>query len=210
MGCLGTRLDTEYAAFLPGKIAEGIVAAAKSLQPARIGWASIDDWEHTHNRRWIRRPETEVVDPFGDATGLANMHPGYLSPDVIGPSGPVDPGLVGALDANARTASRSPCWRTTRSTTSARPAVSADYYGLFCKHRRPVAGRARRRERPLRLRDVAGHQRRPDVDGLRRAEEDHHRRRLRRGRGEVCRAGAQADRVSRHARRSRWWRSSWR
>ncbi len=71
MGCLGTRKDTEYGKFLTPKIAEAIVAADKALQPARIGWGSFDDWEHTHNRRWIRLPGKEVVDPFGEPTGTA-------------------------------------------------------------------------------------------------------------------------------------------
>src|SRR5262249_20590093 len=31
--------------------------------------------------------------PFGQRNVRANMHPGYQSPDVIGPSGPVDPAL---------------------------------------------------------------------------------------------------------------------
>ena len=93
MACLGTRLDKAYAEWLPDKIAESIVAAHAKMEPARIGWNAINDWEHTHNRRWIRKPEKKIVDPFGDATGLAHMHPGYLSPDVIGPSGPVDPEL---------------------------------------------------------------------------------------------------------------------
>jgi Neutral/alkaline non-lysosomal ceramidase, N-terminal len=63
MACLGTRQDKAYADWLPGKIAETIVAAHQELQPARIGWASVDDWEHTHNRRWIRKPESKVVEP---------------------------------------------------------------------------------------------------------------------------------------------------
>lgn len=132
IGCLGTRLDKEYATFLTGKIAEGIVAANKRLEPARIGWASVDDWEHTHNRRWIRKPEAAIVDPFGDKTGLANMHPGYLSKDVIGPSGPVDPGLsliaVQAKDGRplAVLANYSQHY------FGASP-VSSDYYGMFCK-----------------------------------------------------------------------------
>lgn len=133
MGCLGTRKDTEYGKFLTPKIAEAIVAADKALQPARIGWGSYDDWEHTHNRRWIRLPGKEVVDPFGQPTGRANMHPGYLSKDVVGPSGPVDPQLsVISLQ-----------------TTDGKPLgvlanysqhyfgsgpISSDYYGLFCKH----------------------------------------------------------------------------
>lgn len=133
MGCLGTRKDTEYAKFLTPKIAEAIVAAHAARQPARIGWGAFDDWQHTHNRRWIRLPGKEVVDPFGQPTGRANMHPGYLSKDVVGPSGPVDPQLsVIALQ-----------------TLDGRPLgvlanysqhyfgsgpVSADYYGHFCKH----------------------------------------------------------------------------
>ena len=133
MACLGTRQDKDYAASLPAKIAAGIVAAVKTLQPAKIGWASIDDWEHTHNRRWIRKPEKRIIDPFGNATVLANMHPGYLSADIIGPSGPVDPGLsvlsLQTLDGGpiAVLANYSQHY------FGSKP-VSADYYGLFCKH----------------------------------------------------------------------------
>ncbi|MDZ4288262.1 MAG: PVC-type heme-binding CxxCH protein [Prosthecobacter sp.] len=133
MGCLGTRVDKDYAAWLPGKIAEGIVEAVKRLQPAKIGWASIDDWEHTHNRRWIRRPETKVVDPFGEATGLANMHPGYLSADIVGPSGPVDPGLS-VLSVQTREGKPLAVLANYSQHYFGSVAVSADYYGLFCKH----------------------------------------------------------------------------
>lgn len=133
MSCLGTRLDEAYAAFLVGKIADAIVQAHAKLQPARIGWTAVEDWEHTHNRRWIRKPESMVVDPFGNATGRAHMHPGYLSADIIGPSGPVDPTLsivaVQSLDGQplALLANYSQHY------FGAAP-LSADYYGLFCKY----------------------------------------------------------------------------
>ncbi len=133
MACLGTRVDKEYAALLPSKIADSIVAANERLERARIGWATIDDWEHTHNRRWIRRPETKIVDPFGNATGLAHMHPGYMSADIIGPSGPVDPALsvisIQAIDGRplAVLANYSQHY-------FGASAVSADYYGLFSKY----------------------------------------------------------------------------
>ena len=133
MGCLGTRKDTVYAKFLTPKIAEAIVAANAALQPARIGWGSFDDWEHTHNRRWIRLPGKEVVDPFGQPTGRANMHPGYLSKDVVGPSGPVDPQLsviaLQTLDGKPLgvLANYSQHYFGTG-------PISADYYGHFCKH----------------------------------------------------------------------------
>jgi putative membrane-bound dehydrogenase-like protein len=133
MSCLGTRQDKKYAAWLPGKIAESIVEAQQNLVPARIGWASIDDWRHTHNRRWIRKPESKIVDPFGDPTGLAHMHPGHQSADVIGPSGPVDPALsviaIQSLDDQPLAVFANYSQHYFGS-----PAVSSDYFGLFCKH----------------------------------------------------------------------------
>jgi putative membrane-bound dehydrogenase-like protein len=132
MGCLGTRKDTEYAKFLTPKIAEAIVAAHAGLQPALLGWGAFDDWQQTHNRRWIRLPGKEVVDPFGNATGRANMHPGYLSRDVVGPSGPVDPQLsVIAL----QTLDGKPLgvFANYSQHYFGSGPVSADYYGHFCK-----------------------------------------------------------------------------
>jgi putative membrane-bound dehydrogenase-like protein len=94
MGCLGSRMDTNYARFLPGRIAAAMTKAARNLSPARVGWAVVDDWEHTHNRRWIRRPDRLLEDPFGERNVRAHMHPGHESKDVVGPSGPVDPALT--------------------------------------------------------------------------------------------------------------------
>ncbi|HUQ93105.1 MAG TPA: LamG-like jellyroll fold domain-containing protein [Bryobacteraceae bacterium] len=93
MGCLGSDAQQEYAESLPGKIAGAIEQAAARLAPAKAGWASIDDYEHTHCRRWIFRPDKMRSDPFGNLNVRANMHPGYQNPDAIAPSGPVDPGL---------------------------------------------------------------------------------------------------------------------
>ena len=133
MGCLGTRQDEDYAARLPAQIADAIADAVDNLQPARIGWASTDDWEHTHNRRWIRRPENLIVDPFGNATGRAHMHPGYLSADIIGPSGPVDPALsvisVQTTEGTPLAVLANYSQHYFRSTP-----VSADYFGQFCRN----------------------------------------------------------------------------
>jgi hypothetical protein len=93
MGCLGSDAESEYVEFLPKQIAAAIERAAARLAPARAGAASVDDFEDTHNRRWIFRPDKMRTDPFGNVTVRANMHPGYQNPDAIAPSGPVDPGL---------------------------------------------------------------------------------------------------------------------
>src|SRR4051812_20241064 len=42
MGCLGSRVDTNYVRFLPGRIAEAIQQAVENLAPARVGWGAID------------------------------------------------------------------------------------------------------------------------------------------------------------------------
>ncbi|MHB1080848.1 MAG: neutral/alkaline non-lysosomal ceramidase N-terminal domain-containing protein [Prosthecobacter sp.] len=133
MGCLGTRLDVDYAKFLVPKLAEGIVAAHKRLQPAKIGWGVVDDWEHTHTRRWIRKPDKVITDPFGDPTARANMHPGHESPDVTGPSGPSDPGLS---VISVQTAGGKPMafFANYSMHYFGAKAISSDYYGAFAQH----------------------------------------------------------------------------
>ncbi len=132
MGALGSSSDAAYIAGLPEKIAESIEQAARKLRPARVGWAVVDDFEHTHCRRWIRRADRVLNDPFGRPTVRANMHPGYQNPDAIGPAGPVDPGLsVLAVQSPegepiALLANYSMHYFGTA-------PVSADYYGRFCK-----------------------------------------------------------------------------
>lgn len=133
MGCLGSRVDPRYAAFLPGRLTAAIVGAVERLTPARIGWAQVDDWEHTFNRRWIRRPDRMLTDPFGERNVRAHMHPGYESPDAIGPSGPVDPQLsvlaVQRADGKplALLANYSQHYYGS-------PLLSSDYYGRFARH----------------------------------------------------------------------------
>lgn len=130
MGALGTPVDPAYAAFLPGKIAEAIEKAAAALTPAEVGWGAVDDPEHTHTRRWIRRPDRIIEDPFGDKTVRANMHPGHVNPDVIAPSGPSDTGLTVL-------AIREPGGRPIAVLANysmhyyGSQPVSADYYGRF-------------------------------------------------------------------------------
>ncbi len=129
---LGSRADPEYVKQLPGWIAEAIEKALRNLTPARVGWSSIDDSEHTHCRRWIYRPDKRLTDPFGGRTVRANMHPGHQNPDTVGPAGPVDPELsvlsVQGLDGRpiALLANYSMHYFGAR-------AVSADYYGEFAR-----------------------------------------------------------------------------
>lgn len=131
MGALGTPPDFDYVKSLAAKVAESALRASKQMVPARIGWATVDDFAHTHCRVWIRRPDKIDLDPFGEKTVRANMHPGYLNPDVLAPAGPVDPALtvisVQAKDGKTPIATLS---NYSMHYYGASP-VSADYYGRF-------------------------------------------------------------------------------
>ncbi|MCB1100092.1 MAG: HEAT repeat domain-containing protein [Verrucomicrobiae bacterium] len=131
--CLGSRKDPAYTKFLPGKIAEAIVAAHAKRVPARIGFAVADASEFTKNRRWIRRSDKMVDDPFGERTVQAMMHPGYQNPDFVGPSGPVDPEL--SL-LNIQTLDGKPLGLLANFSMhyfSGHPGASSDYYGRFAE-----------------------------------------------------------------------------
>jgi hypothetical protein len=92
--CLGCRKDPVYAdSFIP-RVAEGIVQAQAALAPAQAGWTVVDAPDHTHSRRWLYRPDDIAVDPFGQRTVRAMMHPGYQNPKFASPSGPVDTALT--------------------------------------------------------------------------------------------------------------------
>ncbi len=133
MGCLGSRMDTNYAKYLEPLIAQAIIGATKNMQPARIGWGSMDDWDHTFNRRWIRRPDKMLVDPFGDQNVRAHMHPGNESPDAVGPSGPVDPGLS-VLAVQTRAGLPLAVLANYSQHYYGSPLVSSDYYGRFSSY----------------------------------------------------------------------------
>ncbi|MDA7510852.1 c-type cytochrome [Verrucomicrobia bacterium] len=131
--CLGSRQDPRYTRFLPGKIAEAISLAYERLQPAQVAWAKIDAGRFTSNRRWITRPDKMGVDPFGEKTVRAMMHPGHANPDYLGPSGPIDPWL--SL-LSIQTSSGAPLGVLANFSMhyfGGHPGVSADYYGAFAR-----------------------------------------------------------------------------
>jgi len=132
VGALGSDADPEYSQFLPGQIAKGIEAAVKNLAPARVGWAVAKDFEHTHCRRWILRPDKVRADPFGQRTVRAMMHPGYQNPDFVGPAGPVDPD-ISMLSVQSPDGRPIALFANYSMHYFGAPALSADYYGRFAK-----------------------------------------------------------------------------
>src|SRR5690606_21506556 len=79
----------------------------------------------------VRRSDRVAEDPFGNLTVRANMHAANNWDDVTGPSGPEDPEL-------SLIAFRSPDGQPIALLANfsmhyfGDPAISADYFGLFC------------------------------------------------------------------------------
>jgi hypothetical protein len=133
MGCLGSRADPEYPAFLIPQIARAIELANERLRPARVGFVKTRAPKHTFCRSYIRRPDRVLKDPFGELTVRANMHPGFFSPDAIGPSGPVDDELS-VLAFKARDGKPLGVLANFSMHYIGSPMVSSDYFGRFAEH----------------------------------------------------------------------------
>jgi hypothetical protein len=130
MQTLGTPPDPHYPEFLLDRLVEGFQRAVGQLAPARVGWSSTPAPDHTHTRVWIRRPDRVETNPFGERTVRANMHPGYVNPDVIGPSGPSDPelSLISIRSVSGRPIALLASYAMHYFGST---AVSADYFGIF-------------------------------------------------------------------------------
>ncbi|HBJ37945.1 MAG TPA: hypothetical protein DDZ51_24930 [Planctomycetaceae bacterium] len=132
MSCLGTDADPEYQAYLRIKIVEAIEAAQKRLQPAQVAFGAVDAKDFMAVRRWIRRPDKVTTDPFGNPTVRANMHAGRIWDDVTGESGPEDPDLTMVAFKGIDGKPIAMLANLSMHYFSGPPAISADYFGMFC------------------------------------------------------------------------------
>ena len=131
MGGLGTDADPKYPAFLIPRLVEVMRLAEQRLAPARAGSTAVADFEHTHCRRWVLRPNCIGTDPFGSRTVRAMMHPGYQSPRHVGPAGPVDPCLTLLAIQSLKGKPIALLANYSQHYYGGVKAISADYYGRF-------------------------------------------------------------------------------
>jgi hypothetical protein len=132
VGCLGSDTDRDYVDQVRRQLVECIEQSLANLQPAQIGWSSVIDAQHTHNRVFIRRPDCIGVDPFGEKTIRVMMHPGYQNPDYIGPSGPVDNELS-LISVRTREGQPIAVLANYAMHYFGTAPISADYFGVFTR-----------------------------------------------------------------------------
>lgn len=127
---LGTDYEPRYRAWLPGKIAEGIAQAFARLQPAQIGWG-VGGLPHlAASRRWIALPNKMGIDPYGEQSTRATMHPGYRNPNWEEPSGPVNSD-VNVIAVRGSDGTPLALYSSFSIHYVGSKALSADYFGVF-------------------------------------------------------------------------------
>ncbi len=132
-GALGSGVQEDYCRFLPGRIAQGIKAAQKNLAPARIGWAVGKDPKNVFCRRYLMKPGTARTCRFtGCENDKAQINPGYLNPNAVKRTGPVDTD-VSVLSVQALSGQPIALLGNYSTHYAGSPPVSADYFGVFCK-----------------------------------------------------------------------------
>lgn len=131
-GCLGSDVDTKYAAVLPGLIARGIERAYQNLAPAQIGWGAGRDEKNIYCRHFLMKPGTATTNPFsGTRDDLAQMNPGFNNPNILRRTSVVDT-EVSVLAVRAPNGRPLAVLGNYSTHYAGSPAISSDYFGVFC------------------------------------------------------------------------------
>ena len=127
---LGVDEDNDYTEWVPLKIADAVELAVWRLQPARVGFASVNEDRITFNRRWRMKD------------GTVRMNPGVNNPDLVEPTGTIDPELTMMF---VETDDGTPIAAVANFSlhyigTNNGNALSADYFGHFDRYMRRYLG----------------------------------------------------------------------
>ena len=129
-------IDRAYRAFLAQRIADGVCRAVNQLAPARIGVTTFGKPEHLHNRRWFMKPGSIPPNPFGQTGDEVRMNPPRGDADLLRPAGPTDPQVtvLSVRHRNDTPLALLANYGLHYVGGAGRGDVSADYYGVFCRH----------------------------------------------------------------------------
>ncbi len=125
----------DYQSFVASRIADGVTRAIHNLRPAEIAFGTAQAPEHVFNRRWIMKPGTAPVNPFGEVD-IVKMNPPVASPNLVEPAGPVDPTVrfLAVREPDGKPISLFAAYSLHYVGGTDPGHVSADYFAVFCEH----------------------------------------------------------------------------
>ncbi|MEQ9407704.1 MAG: hypothetical protein RIK87_08240 [Fuerstiella sp.] len=125
---------TDYQKFLATRISDGVRRAINHLEPAKIGWGSVEEPSEVFNRRWHVTDPKQRTNPFG-GVDTVRMNPPRGSGTLVKPAGPIDPEVsfisVRALDGRPLALLANYSLHYVGGVPSG--DISGDYFGYFAK-----------------------------------------------------------------------------
>ena len=130
-----STVETDYCTLLTRRLAEGIIAAAKKREPAKIGWAVGNNPRQVNNRRWYMQNGFALNDPFDSGKDKVRMNPPAANPALLTPAGPVDPEvpIVSVVAADGRPIALLANYSLHYVGGVPGDGLSADYFGEFAQ-----------------------------------------------------------------------------
>jgi hypothetical protein len=128
--CIAT--SPKYEPIIVDGITKAVMAADKRLEPARIGWGSVDEPSELNNRRWYIKDPKLRRNPFG-GIDTVRMNPPRNHPSLIQPAGPVDPEIsfISVQSSEGKPIALLANYSLHYVGGVNRGDVSADYFGVF-------------------------------------------------------------------------------
>lgn len=125
---------TDYQRFLAGRISDGVRRALNQLEPAQIGWGTVDEPTEVFNRRWFVSDAGLLTNPFG-GTDRVRMNPPRGSPALDRQAGPVDPQIsfISVQSTEGRPIAMLANYSLHYVGGVRSGDVSADYFGYFAR-----------------------------------------------------------------------------
>ena len=115
-------------------IADALKGALRNLEPARIGWGSVDEPSAVFNRRWYVADPDLLKNPFGSVDKV-RMNPPPGNAALVKPAGPIDPEIsfVSVQSADGRPLALLANYSLHYVGGVQRGDISADYFGIFSR-----------------------------------------------------------------------------
>jgi hypothetical protein len=131
----GTRARlSKYRPIVVRGIAAAVRQASENLEPAKIGWGSVDEPTEVFNRRWFISDPEHRKNPFGGIDKV-RMNPPRGNPALEKPAGPIDPEIsfVSVQATSGRPIALLANYSLHYVGGVNKGDVSADYFGVFSR-----------------------------------------------------------------------------